>query len=54
MPGGIDLVHNDARLTISNNASKRGQIQRLSDAVALLRPNTVLKEMPGDRSINCT
>jgi hypothetical protein len=54
MLGGIDVVHNDARFAVFNNACKRCRIQRLSDALALLQPNSVLKEMPGDRSIDCT
>jgi hypothetical protein len=54
MLGGIDVVHNDARFAVFNNACKRWRTQRLSDALAFLRPNSVLEEMPGDRSINRT
>src|SRR4029077_20887237 len=53
MLGGINGIHNDARLAISNNAFEGCWIQRLRDALVLIGPDPVLKKMPGDRSIDC-
>jgi hypothetical protein len=50
----IDIVNEDARVLILKTASDLGGLDSLSDARGVARINRLLKDVPGDRTINRT
>src|SRR5215472_7554461 len=51
---GIHIVYKDARFVILDGAGESDDIQRRSNAIALLRADVFLQNMPGDGPIKST
>ena len=48
----IDIINKDAQLVISEAASDLGRFDSVRNAIAFSHIDSLLQDMPGDRSIN--